>query len=67
MGTILGIVVGLIALATASRIKEELVGIVLVVLGFVAPGADGFLSRDRRHHRFSIKTRVKALSRAIRH
>ena len=42
-GPLLGVVVGVVALVSSSRVKEEPIAIVMAVLGFLAGGLGGVL------------------------
>jgi hypothetical protein len=42
-GPLMAIVVGVVALVTANRVKDEPISVVLAVLGFITGGAGGVL------------------------
>lgn len=42
-GPLMPVIVGVVALVTASKVKDESMNIVLAVLGFIAGGAGGVL------------------------
>ena len=42
-GPLLGVIVGVVALVTSSRVKDEAIAIVMAVLGFLAGGLGGVL------------------------
>jgi hypothetical protein len=42
-GPLFAMIVGVVALVTSSRVKEEALDVVLAVLGFIAGGAGGIL------------------------